>query len=80
MGGGWGRAVDRFPEAWKAVLPADGVAAPDDLLVGLPVFADLPRYLLLDRREGGLADAADPGGLVLDPEQDFVLVFDGLLL
>jgi hypothetical protein len=62
------------------VFPSDGVAPTDDLLVGAPVFADLARDLLLDGREGGIADAADPGGLVLDPEQDFVLVVDGLLL
>ena len=62
------------------MLPAYGVAAPDNLLVRPPVLADLSRYLVLDGREGGLFDSADPGGLVLDPEQDFVSVFDGLLL
>ena len=62
------------------MFAADGVAPPDDLLVRAPVFADLFRDLLLDGRKGGLADTADPGGLVFDPEQDLVLVFDGLLL
>ena len=62
------------------MFAADCVAPPEDLLVRPPVLADLSCYLLLDGREGGLADAADPGGLVLDPEQDFVSVFDSLLL
>jgi hypothetical protein len=62
------------------VFPANGVASTDELLVRAPPLADLSRDLLLYGREGGLADAADPGGLVLDPEQNFVLVCDGLLL
>ena len=67
-------------EPGKAVFPADGVAPTNDLLVRAPALADLTRDLLLDGREGGLAYAADPGGLVLDPEQNLVLVRDGLLL
>jgi len=62
------------------VLAAYGVASADDLLVRAPVLADLARDLLLDGREAGLVYAADLRRLVLDPEQNAVAVFDGLLL
>ena len=62
------------------MLSADGVASTDDLLVGAPALTDLARDLLLDGLEGRLAEAADPGGLVLDPEQNLVFVRDDLLL
>jgi hypothetical protein len=62
------------------VLAADVVASAEYLLVRAPAIADLFRDLLLYRREGVLADAADPGGLVLDPEQYVVSVLDSLLL
>ena len=62
------------------MIPADGVAPAEYLFVRPPALADLYRDLLLDGREGGLANAADLGGLILDPEQHAVPVLDGLLL
>jgi hypothetical protein len=61
------------------MIPADGVAPAEYLFVRPPALADLSGYLLLDGREGGLVYTADPGGLVLDPEQDTIPVLDGLL-
>jgi hypothetical protein len=72
--------VDPFSESRKAVLAADGVTPAKNLLVRAPALADLPRNLLLDGREGGLAYAAYLGGLVLDSEQHAIPIFDGLLL
>ena len=59
------------------MLPADGVAAPEDLLVGRPVLADLVLQLLLYGPQGLAFDAAEFGGFVLYAEKEGVLVFDG---
>lgn len=59
------------------MLPADGVAAGQNLPVGLPALADLVFQLFLDNLQWRAFDAAEPRGLVLYAEQERVLGLDG---
>ncbi len=58
------------------MLATRGVPAFEDLLVRLPVLADLALQLLFYPRQGAAFHAAEHRGFVLYAEQERVLVFD----
>ena len=55
----------------------DGVAPAQDHRVRLPALADLGPDLAFDCRQPCLVHTAEPGGLVLDAQQNEVPVADG---
>jgi hypothetical protein len=62
------------------MLPADGVAPPEYLVVGLPAIADLFFHLLLDAGERLVTHVTYSRRLVLDAEKYGVLALDDRLL